>query len=112
MVQMLNKLKEILREICQRHFFNKVEIPEELMEVRKDLAVSMDGLTLNSLTFLFTISRGLYYKTMEYVTKPFSSIYKGCTYKFVSIYKKGSFNITEIHCNNEFLRVMGPFLAK
>ena len=28
------------------------------------------------------------------------------------VYKRGDFNITKIHCDNEFSKVMDPFLAK
>ena len=42
---------------------NMVEIPEELLDVQQDLIVSMDGLTVNSLKCLSTISHDLYYRT-------------------------------------------------
>ena len=91
---------------------NIVEIPDELLEVQKDLIVSMDGLTVNSLKFLSTISHELFYRTAQYVSKPVASVYEVCMDKLVSIYKKGGFNITEIHCDNEFCKVMDPFLVK
>jgi hypothetical protein len=31
--------------------------------------------------------------------------------EMVLIYKKGGFNITDIHCDNEFHKVMDPFSA-
>ena len=39
---------------------NRVEITDEFLEVKQDLAVSMDKLTVNSLKFLSTISHELY----------------------------------------------------
>ena len=79
---------------------NIVEIPEEFLEIQKDLTVFMDELTVNSLKFLSTISHDLCYGTAQYVKKPVPSIYKGCMYKPLELYKKGGFNITEIHCDN------------
>jgi hypothetical protein len=57
---------------------NIVEIPNELLEVQQDLKLSMDGLTVNSLKFLSTISHDLYYMTTQYFTKPVASVYKVC----------------------------------
>ena len=72
----------------------------------------MDGLTVKSLKFLSTISNELYFRTAQYVTKPVASVYKSCMDKLLEFYKKGGFNITDIHCDNEFCKVMDPFLAK
>ena len=41
-------------------FSNIVEIPKELLEVQKNLTVSMDGLTVNSLKLISTIYHKLY----------------------------------------------------
>ena len=32
--------------------------------------------------------------------------------ELMEVYKKGAFNITEIHCDNEFFKMMDPFTAK
>ena len=32
--------------------------------------------------------------------------------ELLAVYKKGGRNITKIHCDNEFFKVMDPFLAK
>jgi hypothetical protein len=90
---------------------NTVEIPEELLEIQQDLKVSMDGMTVNSMKFLTAISHDLYYRTAQYVTNPVASVYKVCMEELVTVYKKGGFNITDIHCDNEFHKVMDPFLA-
>jgi hypothetical protein len=72
----------------------------------------MDGLTVNSLKFLSTISHDLYYRTAQYLAKPVASIYEECFDELLGVYKKGGFNITEVHCNNEFCKVMDPLLAR
>jgi len=38
---------------------NLVEIPDELLETHQDVTISMDGLTVNSLKFLSTISHDI-----------------------------------------------------
>ena len=57
---------------------NTIEIPEELLEVQQDLIVSMDGLIVNSLKVLSTISHELYYMNAQYFTKPVAYVYEGC----------------------------------
>ena len=49
---------------------------------------------------------------MQYITKRVASVYEGCMEKLLAAYKKGGFNITEIHCDNKCCKVMDPFLAK
>jgi hypothetical protein len=91
---------------------NIVEIPDELLEIQQDLTLSMDGLTVNSLKFLSTISHDLFYRTAQYVAKPVSSIYEGCIDELLALYKRGGFTISEIHCDNEFRKVMDPLSAR
>ncbi len=83
---------------------NIVEIPDELLEVQQDLTLSMDGLTVNSLKFLSTISHDLYYRTAQYVAKPVASVYESCMDELLALYKRGGFNITAIHCDNDFVK--------
>jgi hypothetical protein len=90
---------------------NIVEIPDELLEVQQDLTLPMDGLTVKSLKFLSTIFHDLYYRTAQYVAKPVASVYEECMNKLLPLYKRGSFTISEIHCDNEFCKVMNPLSA-
>jgi hypothetical protein len=69
----------------------------------------MDGMTVTSMKFLTAISHDLYYRTAQYVTSLVASVYKVCMKELVTIYKKGGFNIANIHCDNEFHKVMDPF---
>jgi hypothetical protein len=91
---------------------NIVEIPDELLDVQQDLTVSMDGLEVNSLKFLSTISHDLYYRTAQYVSEAVASVYEVCVDELLGIYKRGGFNITGIHCDNEFRKVMDPLSAR
>jgi hypothetical protein len=69
-------------------------------------------MTVNSMKFLTAISHDLYYyRTAQYVTNPVTSVYKVCMKELVTIYKKGGFNITDIHCDNEFHKVRDLFSA-
>ena len=46
---------------------NIVDIPDELLELQKDLTLSLDGMTINSLNFLTKIYHDLMYRTAQYV---------------------------------------------
>ena len=101
---MRNRPKIVVRNI--------VDITEEFLEVHQDLTFPMDGLTVNSLKFLSTISHELYYRTVKYFTKTVASVYEGCMDILLAVYKKGGFNITDIYCGNEYCKVIDPVLAK
>ena len=91
---------------------NLVEIPDELLEVQKDIILSIDGMTVNSLKFLTTISHELYYQTAQYVPTNVASEYVKCMDELMTIYKKGQFTITGVHCDNEFHKLMDSYAGK
>jgi hypothetical protein len=91
---------------------NLVDIPDELLEVQKDVILSIDGMTVNSLKFLTTISHELYYRTAQYVPENVASEYEKCMDELMAIYKRGQFTINAVHCDNEFHKLMDPYSAK
>ena len=44
-----------------------IEIPREILELRKELEVSTDIMFINKLLFLVSISQGLKFTTIEYL---------------------------------------------
>jgi hypothetical protein len=46
---------------------NIIEIPDELLDVQRDVVLSMDGMVVNSLKFLTTISHEIFYRTAQYM---------------------------------------------
>jgi hypothetical protein len=91
---------------------NIVEIPDELLEIQQDIKMSIDGMTVNSLKFLTAILHDLHYRTAQYVANPDVNVYKTCMDELLTIYKRGGFKITDIHCDNEFRKAMDPFSAR
>ncbi len=91
---------------------NLVEIPDELLEVQKDVVLSIDGMTVNSLKFLMTISHELFYQTAQYVPANIASNYEICMDQIMAVYKRGHFTVNEVHCDNEFHKLMDPYSAK
>lgn len=43
-----------------------VEIPKELLKLQENITLSMDGLSVNSLKFLTTISHDIMYRIAQY----------------------------------------------
>jgi hypothetical protein len=91
---------------------NIIEIPDELLEVQRDVTLSMDGMMVNSLKFLTTISHEIFYRTAQYVSSAVASVYDQRLEEIIRLYKHGQFQVTEIHCDNEFHKVMDPFSAR
>ena len=81
---------------------NKIEIPEELLEVQRDVVLSIDGMTVNTLKFLTTISHDIQYRTAQYLLNTTAEVFKTNLREVIGTYKKGGFVVKEIHCDNEF----------
>jgi hypothetical protein len=85
---------------------NLVNIPDKLLEVQKDVIISISSMTVNSLKFLTTISHELFYRTAQYVPTNVVSEYEKCMDQLMAVYKRGQFTITKVHCNNNFHKLM------
>jgi hypothetical protein len=92
---------------------NIIEIPDELLEVQRDVVMSMDGMTVpSSLIVLTAISHEIFYRTAQYVQTNTAAIYEKALDEVLRTYKRAQFQVTEIHCDNEFHKLMDPFAAK
>ena len=80
---------------------NKTEIPRELISVQENVTLSIDGLNVNLLDFLTTISHNIYYRTAQYVQQRTAPVYEKCMEEVDAVYVNGGFQIKEIHCDNE-----------
>ena len=91
---------------------NMIEIPRELVSVQENVTLSIDGLKVNSLDFLTTISHDIFYRTAQYVQQRTASIYEKCMGEVDAVYVNGGFQINEIHCDNEFHASMDAYAVK
>ena len=89
-----------------------VEIPLELIKAQEDVTLAIDGMTVNSLKFLTTIARHLYYRTTHYLPGNTATVYDHAIGSLVNTYYQGGFTITKIHCDNEFRPLMDPLYEK
>eukprot|EP00978_Attheya_sp_CCMP212_P033849 scaffold138770_cov40-Attheya_sp.AAC.1 len=72
----------------------------------------MDGMMVNSLKFLATISKNLFYRTAHYVESKKPKLYMEAIDSLVIIYTQGGFQIKKILCDNEFRVLMEPLAFK
>ena len=91
---------------------NVIEIPPELLRINEDIVLSIDGLSVNSLKFLTTVSHDVFYRTSQYISDAIAQNYEDCMQEVYDIYKQGGFTVTEIHCDNEFHKAMDNFAAR
>ena len=71
----------------------------------------MDGLTINGLKCLSTISLHIYFSTMHYMPNTKAGCYQRELNELNSVYKRGGFYLTKTRCDNEFQAALDPIVA-
>jgi hypothetical protein len=88
-----------------------IEIPEEMISLHEDVTLAIDGITINSLKFLSTISRDIYYRTVHYMPDTKAVTYRTAINDVCGVYRRGGFQVTDILCDNEFHASLDPIAA-
>jgi hypothetical protein len=88
-----------------------IEIPKELISVQEDITLAIDGITINSLKFLSTISRNIYYRTVHYMPTTEAKNYQTNIMDVCGVYRRGGFQVNDILCDNEFHAALDPIAA-
>ena len=57
---------------------NIIEIPDELLNIHREVELSVDGLTVNGLKFFTTISHDIFFRTAQYVPSTHAVNYQEC----------------------------------
>jgi len=78
-----------------------IETPTELVQVQEDVILTMYGMTGNSLRFLTTILKHLFYWTSTTAAS-----YNTTVADVLSVFIKGGFEMVEINRDNEFRAAM------
>jgi len=79
-----------------------IELPEELFAKQQNIVLCIDGIKVNGLMFLTTISKNLFYRTAQYIESKSIGYYKQALKEIITIYNKAGFRITKIRGDNEF----------
>ncbi len=85
-----------------------IEIPKELIATQREVTLCMDGMKVNGISFLTTVSRNIQYRTAQYVKHQTAAVYRELLGQIFRIYNHGGFRITSIRCDNEFWPLMEP----
>jgi Reverse transcriptase (RNA-dependent DNA polymerase) len=83
-----------------------VEVPKELIDNHQNVTLCMDGIKINGVPFLTTISRNIMYRTAEWVPNQTPEAYRSVLDNVFQTYNKAGFRISIIHCDNEFRPLM------
>ena len=87
---------------------DEIDIPRELIRSQRDITLCIDGMKVNGIWFLTTISRNLYYRTAHYIQQQTSECYKTTLMEVVRIYNRAGMRVSRIHADNEFRAVIDP----
>ena len=79
-----------------------IEIPQELISSQKEVTLCIDGIKVNGLLFLTTISKNLHYRTAQYIDSRATKNYVSAIKDIIQIYNCAGFKITKIRGDNEF----------
>jgi hypothetical protein len=83
-----------------------IEIPKELIYNHQNVILCMDGMKINGVPFLTTISRNIMYRTAEWIQHQTPEAYRRVLDNIFRIYNNAGFQITIINCDNEFRPLM------
>ena len=81
---------------------DEISVPRELTQRQKYITVALDGITVNSMKFLTTVSLHLYYRTAHYMKNTKMITYEEAIKELMQIYHQGGFRVTEMRLDNEF----------
>ena len=77
-----------------------IDIPDELIEVKKDTTITMDVLKIDGLNFLSTTYLHIYFRTMHYMPNTKAGYYQWSFNEINSVYRRGGFDLTKNRCDN------------
>ena len=81
---------------------NIIEIPDELLNIHREIELSVDGMKVNGLQFFTTVAHDIYYRTAQYIKSTHAHQFRECLEEIIAMYRSGGFVVTKINCENEF----------
>ena len=85
---------------------DEIDIPKELTKSQQDVTLCIDGMKVNGLWFLTTISRNLYYRTAQLVPHQTADVYREALRSVIDVYNQAGMKVARIHADNEFRAVL------
>lgn len=91
---------------------NTIEIPKELLRVNKEIEISVDGLTVNTIIFLTSISHDIYYRTAARLASTKADSFISRIDEIVQLYKTGGFSVTTIHADKQLALALDEYTCR
>ena len=84
-----------------------IPVVDDMIVIPSEI-VGVNGMSVNSLKFLTTILKHLFYWTTHYMSSTTAESYGTAIEDVISLYRMGDFCVVEIHCSNELRAAMDP----
>ena len=91
---------------------NVIEIPDELLNIHREIELSVDGLKVNVLQFFTTIAHDIYFRTAQFVKSTHFEQFRECMDEIIAMYRRGGFVVTKVNCDNEFRKAFEGYAEK
>ena len=98
----ITKKGKIIRKNLRKNLHDHIFIPPKLIELNKNVQLSIDTITINGMVFFTTISHDIYYMSTQFVPNKQPKHYRNCLGQLIKLYESVNFKISGIHCNNKF----------
>ena len=85
-----------------------IEIPKELIATQREVTLCMDGMKVNGLAFLTTVSHNLQYRTTQFIKQQTPEVYRQVLEQIFRVYNTGGFQVTTQRCDNKFRPLIEP----
>jgi hypothetical protein len=79
-----------------------IDIPQELTIKQQNVILYIDGMKVNGLSFLTTISKNNCYQTAQFIASKLISLYQDALKEVIQVYNKAGFKIVQIRADNKF----------
>jgi hypothetical protein len=74
---------------------------------QKNVILCINGIKVNGLAFLTTVTKNICYRTAQFVIDKSVNSYRAALHKVFKIYNKAGFHVREIRCDIKFKPLQG-----
>jgi hypothetical protein len=79
-----------------------IKIPQELFTKQDKIIICIDGIKVHGPTFLTTMSKNIFYRTVQFMDKKIVSNYTEALREILQVYNKAGFHVMEVRSDNKF----------
>jgi len=87
-----------------------INIPRELIAAQHSVTLCIDGMKVNGLSFLTTVSKNLFYRITQYIEKQTTDVYQASLGQVFHTYNAGDFKLQRLDVTMSFVLLWLPLL--